>query len=159
MHRTASLFVVLALFACSRASAPPPPPSEPAQPLPSAESAKATPGPAASADGTWMTPKDCAGVDAADARARATCDAKEEFRSFVAARQACTSPAECTIVTGSCPFGCFVPVAKSSEVAVVSKLGELGDRLDKAGHRCVYRCMSPPEATCLEGRCAAKSAQ
>jgi hypothetical protein len=89
------------------------------------------------------------------ARSRATCEAKEEFRSFVAARQSCSSAAECTIVSGSCPFDCYVPVRANVRAEVTAKLETLGARLDKAGNRCVYRCVGPPVAACDAGRCVA----
>ncbi|MDF3065273.1 MAG: hypothetical protein K0R38_874 [Polyangiaceae bacterium] len=105
----------------------------------------------------WTAASDCSDKSA-DARTRATCEAKEEFRAFVASHQSCASAADCTIVTGSCPFGCFVPVTKASRAETLAKLGALGDRLDKAGHRCVYRCMSPPGEACVAGRCSASAA-
>jgi hypothetical protein len=80
---------------------------------------------------------------------------KQEFRAFVASRQSCSAPTDCSIVSGSCPFDCYIPVAKASLAAVNAKLETLGARLDKAGDRCVYRCVSPPEPTCVNGRCAA----
>jgi len=153
----------LLLAACSRASSPPPAsdataaPSSAApttEPLPPATSAAAEPAPAASATASpWATPGDCS--DKSESRERATCEAKEEFRAFVAGHQSCQSAADCTIVTGSCPFGCFVPVAKASQAETIAKLGSLGDKLDKAGNRCVYRCMAPPAEACVAGRCSA----
>ena len=81
--------------------------------------------------------------------------AKEEFRAFVASRQSCSASTDCSIISGSCPFDCYVPAAKASAAAVSAKLAALGERLDKAGNRCVYRCMSPPVPACVSGRCAA----
>jgi hypothetical protein len=88
------------------------------------------------------------------ARARLTCETKEEFRAFVAGRQSCAAASDCAIVSGSCPFGCYVPVRKGAASEVTAKLEELGGRLDKAGHRCVYRCMGPPAPACVDQRCA-----
>ena len=144
------------------ASTPVSVPAEPASP-PSASAAVASP------SSTPSNPKtkaeDCSRYDSAPehrnlsaedrARSRTTCEAKEEFRAFVAARQTCSSAGECTSVAGACPFGCFVPVARSAASEVTSKLDALGARLDKAGNRCVYRCMGAPSAACVDGRCAA----
>ncbi|RYZ03064.1 MAG: hypothetical protein EOO73_29550 [Myxococcales bacterium] len=155
------------LAACSRASTPPPssdaavvpapspaspPESAPASPQASAPASPQASAPA-SAPAPSASPSDCASSDS-DPRARATCEAKEEFRAFVAAHQGCSAASECTVVTGSCPFGCFVPVTKASRAETLAKLGALGERLEKAGHRCVYRCMSPPTEACVDGRCS-----
>jgi hypothetical protein len=165
--------VFAALGACSRASTPPPSaepvaepgPSEPAPPV-SAEPAPAepapaepspAPAPAASASGAAATPGECA--SAKDERQRLTCETKAELASFVAAHQSCKSAAECTVVTGTCPFGCYVAVTKAAEAETVKTLSALGDRLEKAGHKCVYRCMNPPSATCDAGRCATAPAK
>jgi hypothetical protein len=138
-----------------------PAPSPSAATVPSA-SAASTPG-ASRAPNPWTRADDCSRYESAPeyrglspedrARSRATCETKEEFRAFVATRQACSSASECTIVSGSCPFGCFVPVAKRSSTEVTAKLQALGARLDKAGDRCVYRCMGPPSDACEDGRC------
>lgn len=142
-------------------------PTSSSAPLPSGEPPLGS-APAESVAAPASSPRaadDCARLEAsaayrdlpAEARARslATCRAKEEFRAFVAARQSCSSATQCTIVVGSCPFGCFVPVAKTSSADVVAKLETLGADLDKAGNRCVYRCMSPPAGACVAGRCSA----
>lgn len=157
-----ALLVTAALGACSRTSAPPPS-TEPSVPVPTAEATppattSTVPSAAASAQNgasVWTTPRDCSHVERSDARAVATCEAKEELRAFVAERQACANAAECSIVPGSCPFGCFIPVTRVAEGEVKKELDRLGERLDRAGHRCVYRCMAPPVAACVEGRCAA----
>ncbi|HEY3493648.1 MAG TPA: hypothetical protein VGK73_03135 [Polyangiaceae bacterium] len=157
--------------ATSSASAEAPAPTAstvaPAAPASAVTPASASaPAPAASAapPNPWTTADDCArfenapeykGLSAEDrARSRSTCEAKEEFRAFVSARQKCSSANECTNLSGACPFGCFVPVAKSSASAVKTKLETLGARLDKAGNRCVYRCMGAPAEACVDGRCA-----
>ncbi len=140
-------------------------PATPAPAAPASASASSAPAAAApaAASNPWTTAEDCSVYDKAPeyrdlsaedrARSRATCEAKEEFRTFVAARQSCSSASDCTNVSGSCPFGCFVPVAKGSASAVKAKLETLGSRLHKAGHRCVYRCMGEPAETCESGRC------
>ena len=139
----------------------PPAPAESAPPGPPASA------PAASASAApsnpWTTAEDCSRFDTAPeyrdlsaedrARSRATCDAKEEFRAFVATRQTCSNASDCTNVSGSCPFGCYVPVVKAAAPAVTAKLETLATRLDKAGHRCVYRCTAPPSEACVDGRC------
>lgn len=152
--------------ALSAAAAPPPTPAismetPPSQPPVAATLTPSTGGPAPSSQ---PAAEDCSKFEtspeshdlSAEARARslATCQAKEEFRLFVGTRQGCSSAAECTVVPGSCPFGCFVPAAKASASEVAAKLEALGARLAKAGNRCVYRCMSPPAATCTDGRCS-----
>jgi hypothetical protein len=169
----AAWLLAAALGGCSRASSPPPAPEPAGSPSPPAVSAAVTPevdpapaspsstavaSPAVSAStaSAEPAPTDCSKQEgSADPRARATCEAKEEFRAFVSSHQSCSSAADCTIVTGSCPFGCFVPVTKASREETLAKLGSLGERLDKAGHRCVYRCMSPPTEACVQGRCSA----
>jgi hypothetical protein len=83
-----------------------------------------------------------------------SCEAKQEFAAFVATRQSCSTSRDCSIVTGACPFDCYVPAATADVPAVTQKLGELGDRLRRAGQRCVYRCMNQPAAACVDGRCA-----
>jgi hypothetical protein len=142
--------------ACARTS-PPPPASESLQPvqsapvaapmaaplMPAAPSASASPAPV-----PHQPALPAAGASAA---------AKEEFVAFVASRQACASASECTIVPGSCPFGCFIPAASASAAEVTAKLTALGERLEKIGNRCVYRCMAPPTARCVEHRCSASS--
>jgi hypothetical protein len=79
---------------------------------------------------------------------------KAEFEGFVATRQTCSKDADCVVVSGTCPFGCYIPVVKSAGAEVTAKLQELADRLDKSGQRCVYRCTAPPPAVCRSGRCA-----
>ncbi len=162
----AAFLVAVGMFGCTPASSPPQA-SEPTQPTPSSTPADVAPTPsasteapvtappAASASATNPTPPSDCSSHQAGSRERATCDAKEEFNGFVATHQSCSSASQCTIVTGSCPFGCFVPVAKSAEAETLKKLTSLGDQLDKAGHRCVYRCMAPPAPSCVEGRCSA----
>jgi hypothetical protein len=163
----AALFFAAAVAGCARSSAPPPAadpvtsPSPPtssttAMPEPTAASPSSTastaPAPSSTPSSQPTTASECASADKSP-RERATCEAKEEFGAFVATHQSCTTAADCTIVTGSCPFGCFVPVTKASREATVAKLSALGDKLDKEGNRCVYRCMSPPVEACVEGRC------
>jgi hypothetical protein len=138
-------------------------PATPSQQPPRARPAVS--GTAAPASSSPAAAEDCARLEAsaeyselsAEERARslATCQAKQEFRAFVAARQSCSAERRCEIVPGSCPFGCFVPVAQAAAAEVAAKLDALGARLDKAGNRCVYRCMSPPAAACVDGRCSA----
>jgi hypothetical protein len=113
----------------------------------------------------WTKPQDCSvydtspdyrGLSAQDrAHGRLTCETKEEFRAFVATRQACKAASDCGIVSGSCPFDCYVPIAKASEREVRAKLDALAARLDKAGNRCMYGCVGPPEVECVDGRCNA----
>jgi hypothetical protein len=129
--------------------------------------------PAASSSAT-LTPaappaEDCAAIEKtteyqnlpaeARGRSRMNCEAKQELRSYVAERQRCAAATDCSIVMGSCPFGCYIPVAKASASELTAKLSALGSRLDQAGHRCVYRCMAPPAAACVEGRCSAGHAE
>ena len=171
--------------ACARASSPPPGsdslqlvPSVPiAAPLlptgPAAPSASAIPAPvphqpalpSSVASAAPAAPSTCDELEAspqfrelppdARARSRASCAAKEDLSAFVASRQACKSASDCTIVPGSCPFGCFVPAANAAAAEVTAKLRALGERLDKIGNRCVYRCMAPPAPRCVEHRCRA----
>ena len=168
--------------ACTKAQTPPPPadaaaPSSPSVPVaahpsqvvptdPPAAPTESAPAPlapastatAAVSSNPWTTPSDCSKANAsASQRARvlATCQAKEEFRSFVAARQSCKAASDCAVVSGACPFGCFVPAAKASVSEVTAKLDQLGALLDQAGGRCVYRCVGRPAAACVEGRCSA----
>jgi hypothetical protein len=134
-------------------------------PVPSASfAAKPSPAPTVSTSDTPRSPgtarsacardDDTPGISAEDrARSRATCEAKEEMRAFVAARQACSSASDCTNVGGSCPFGCFLAVSKRSASEVSAKLEELASRLDKAGNPCAYRCMGAPVPACVAGRC------
>jgi len=126
----------------------------------------ATDAPAAPAANRWTTPVDCAARDASPDRSTLTpedkkrdrfnCDLGEELRVFVAARQACQSAAECTNVTGSCPFGCAIPVAQKAANEVAQKLATLVERQEKEGTRCAYRCMAPEPPACVEGRCTGK---
>jgi hypothetical protein len=138
-----------------------------AQAAPSATSAATAEAPASArpaATSPRATSEDCSRFETAPefsslpaedrARSRMTCETKEEFRAFVATRQTCAAASDCTNVSGACPFGCYIPVAKASAADVQSKLEKLGKRLDEAGHRCVYRCMGPPSEACVEGRCA-----
>jgi hypothetical protein len=111
----------------------------------------------------WTKPQDCRVYDTSPdyralsaedrAHGRLTCETKEEFRAFVATRQACKSASDCAIVSGSCPFDCYVPIAKAGEREVRAKLDALSARLDKAGNRCMYGCISSPEVECVDGRC------
>jgi hypothetical protein len=129
-----------------------PPSAAPRVPAPTTSTPARAP---AAAPSLLPTPGDCSTLKAsADQRAFVTCNAKEEFRSFLSARQACTAASQCEILPGACPFGCFIPVAKASKAEVASKLNELGERLERAGNRCAYRCMSPPAAACVEQRCS-----
>ncbi len=150
--------------ASDTASAPPASDAASAQPPSAPSPVKPSPAPTASTSATppssAIKPSDCArhddtpGVSPEDrARSRAACEAKEEMRAFVAARQSCSSASECTNLGGSCPFGCFIPVSKRSAPEVTAKLDELGSRLDKAGNRCAYRCMGAPAPACVAGRC------
>lgn len=113
----------------------------------------------------WTKPQNCSvydtspdyrGLSAQDrAHGRLTCETKEEFRAFVASHQACKADSDCAIMSGSCPFGCYVPTAKGGEREVRAKLDSLGARLDKAGNRCTYNCLGSPEVACVDGRCDA----
>jgi len=138
-----------------------------AAPAPAASNAASPAGtPAAPSGNRWTTPVDCAARDtSADKstltpeerkRDRFNCDLGEELRVFVAARQACQSAAECTNVTGSCPFGCAIPVAASAANEVTQKLASIVERQEKAGTRCAYRCAAPEPPACVEGRCTGK---
>jgi hypothetical protein len=155
-------------------SQPQPAATSPASALPTSEpapaasaQASAAPAPAAPAPAApvsanpWTTPHVCSKPAAAPdqppeqrKRSQTTCAAKEEFRSFVAARQACTAASQCSVIVGSCPFGCFVPVATAAVSEVKAKQQTLDARLDQAGARCMYRCMNPPAAACVDGRCS-----
>jgi hypothetical protein len=50
-----------------------------------------------------------------------------------------------------------VPAASASASEVTAKLTALGERLTKAGNRCVYQCLAPPVPRCVEHRCSAGS--
>ena len=175
-----SIFTGLALLgACARISSPPPASDSlhPVQDAPTAAallpSVSANPAPIppqaalppSSASAAPAAPSGCDELESspqqrelppdARARSRASCEAKEDLAAFLASRKGCSSDADCTIVPGSCPFGCFIPVASAAAVEVRGKLTALGERLDKAGNRCVYRCMAPPAARCVEHRCRA----
>jgi hypothetical protein len=124
---------------------------------PAAPSASAAPAAPSACDELESSPQHRELPPDARARSSTSCEAKENLAAFVATRKSCSSDADCTIVPGSCPFGCFIPVAKAAATEVRAKLTALGERLDKAGNRCVYRCMSPPAARCVEHRCRAGS--
>jgi hypothetical protein len=87
----------------------------------------------------------------------ATEQTKAEFKAFVATRQTCSNDADCIVVFGTCPFGCYVAAAKSAAAEVTAKLQELADRLDKSGPRCMYKCTESPPAVCRSGRCATET--
>ena len=144
---------------CSRASTPAPTPEPAPIPTPtqsvaaSPDSAAVAPAPATSSPAAAPPSDDCAALENGSHQ-RHSCEAKQEFRAFVAEHQSCSTANDCSIVSGACPFGCFVPAAKASASQVSAKLSELGERLDKAGARCVYRCMAPPAPACVDGRCS-----
>src|SRR5688572_19765704 len=111
---------LLAALGCSRASAPVPaagtsaasatalatPEPPPAIPAPSETPpapAAAPPPSASAASGMPATPPAKPGPAATDDGAATTAAAKEEFRAFVASRQACSAAGDCSIVHGSCP--------------------------------------------------------
>jgi len=131
---------------------------------PAAASASAPPplAPPARAD-VGTKPQDCSaydtspdyrGLSAQDrAQGRLTCETRAEFRAFVASRRACKASSDCALISGSCPFDCYVPIAKTEEREVRAKLDSLAARLDKAGSRCVYSCIGPPEVECVNGSC------
>ena len=137
--------------ACARTS-PPPPASESLQPVQSAPVAVPS-----TCDELETSPQFRELSPDARARSRASCAAKKELVAFLASREDCASATDCTIVPGSCPFGCFVPAANAAAGEVTAKLAALGERLDKLGNRCVYRCMAPPAPRCVEHRCTAGS--
>jgi len=87
-------------------------------------------------------------------RKRASCAIEEELRAFVAPRQSCQSAADCSNIAAPCPFGCVVPVARSSEREVKEMIARLGERQDKEGMRCLYKCAALKPPVCAEGRCA-----
>ncbi|HYP89239.1 MAG TPA: hypothetical protein VEQ59_13825 [Polyangiaceae bacterium] len=171
-HRsTASLVFILVAAAtggCSRVSNPTPTPEPAPAPAltqsvaaPSASIATAaTSASAPPASSTASTPPsdDCAALESGSHQ-RLSCEAKQEFRAFIADHQSCGAANDCSIIAGACPFGCFVPVAKAKASQVSAKLSELGERLDKAGARCVYRCMAPPAPACVDGRCSSTAAK
>ena len=166
------------LGGCSRVSSPPPPAATSTVAQPAARAApavaatdgavapaapEAPPSAPASATAPPSAPGDCARFDQspeyrnlppeARTRSRVSCEAKQELEAFVSTRQSCSTVRDCTIVTGAGPFDCYRPVATASAPEVTKKLTELGDRLRRAGQRCVYRCMNQPPEACVSGRC------
>lgn len=136
-----SAVVVSALVGCSHSRTP----------ASSTESVEPIESPAPSAVSPASNTPDA--VSAPEVREQATA----ELESLVASRKTCSSDADCVNVSGACPFGCYIPVVKSAEAEVTAKLQELTERLDKAGHRCVYKCMAPSPAVCRAGRCATEA--
>ena len=138
-------------------------PALPPAPAPSATSVSHPSGAPSSAGTPPSLDGDCSRLDQspeyrslppeARTRSRVSCEAKQEFAAFVATRQTCTTARDCSIVTGACPFDCYVPTATAAVSEVNQKLTELGDRLRRAGQRCVYRCMNEPPPACVAGRC------
>jgi hypothetical protein len=171
--RLSSLSCVSFALACHHTE---PPKAEGSTPVPAAvvavpsasATASTTPSAAAAAGTTnrWTTPVDCAARDASREKSglteedrqrdRFNCELAEELRVFVAARQACQSTADCGNVTGSCPFGCAIPVAQSAATEVTQKLATLVERQEKQGTRCAYRCAAPEAPACVDGRCTGK---
>jgi hypothetical protein len=170
--RLSSLACVSLALACHHTEPPkaegPTPVSAADAPVPTATAtaSASTAPPAAAAASTsnrWTTPVDCAARDAAREKSALTpedrqrdrfnCELSEELRAFVAARQACQSAADCGNVTGSCPFGCAIPVAQRAATEVTQKLATLVERQEKQGTRCAYRCAAPETPACIDGRC------
>jgi len=145
-HR--SFVLVLSALACHNTE---PPKSE--APVASAPTLTASAAAVASPDPSAALPS-------AEAPASTTAPAdneafKAELHAFLATRQDCSTANDCTNVPGSCPFGCTIPVAKSAEGAVKTKLAELVQRQEQQGSRCMYRCAAPVPPACVSGRCSA----
>ena len=80
-------------------------------------------------------------------------DVREEFDSFVAERNACSSTAECKMVFPDCPLGCFAYVNARFAVEVDAKAKELVAAYERGGTNCVYDCIQAPPPACTNGRC------
>jgi len=141
--RHASLFVVPWAFACHHTEAAKSEATPPLAAATAATSVAALPPPAPSS-----APPSSAAPASND-------ELKAELQAFLTTRQACAAPSDCTNLSGSCPFGCTIPVAKGAEADAKKKLAELVQRQEQQGSRCVYRCAAPEPPACVSGRCTA----
>lgn len=79
---------------------------------------------------------------------------KREFRDFVSKHVACTSDADCTLISPGCPLGCFVAVQKSA-ASEGERLGrELIEDYESGGSSCEYDCVAVCGAACEANTCS-----
>jgi hypothetical protein len=81
-------------------------------------------------------------------------DVQKQFDAFVAERNACTSAADCTLVSPGCPLGCGTGVRAEHAEAVSAKAAALIAEAERDKGACTYRCAAL-RVDCVETRCAA----
>jgi hypothetical protein len=89
-------------------------------------------------------------VDSPDTKS----DVQKQFDAFVAERNACTSTADCTLVSPGCPLGCGTGVRSEHAEAVNAKAAALIAEAERDGGACAYRCAAL-HVECVEARCTA----
>lgn len=130
--------VILGSVGCAREAKEPSSP-ENADGGPKAQAS--APGPAAPAE----TP-----VDDPDTKS----EVQKQFEAFVAERNACTSAADCTLVSPGCPLGCGTGVRSEHAEAVSAKAAALIAEAERDRGACAYRCAAL-HVECVEARCTA----
>jgi len=136
--RTLAPLVALLLVAC--ASAPEAAPSAPvnAEPPPSEAVPPSNEPPASGEPAPTVGGADC------DAR-------KAKIQASITEAGRCSTDADCTTMMPGCPFGCFPPIHRDTDVAAIEAEIEAYNQSCAA---CAYRCRPlehPP--TCSAGRC------
>jgi hypothetical protein len=83
-------------------------------------------------------------------------DATEEARlkAEIAEAGRCSADADCEVVTGACPLGCWMAVNKSEAPRIQAMLDDYGAR-----STCVYSCIAHEGARCVSGSCEVKVPQ
>src|SRR5689334_5156580 len=82
---------------------------------------------------------------------------KREFGDFVSKHAACTSDADCALISPGCPLGCFVAVQKSA-ASEGERLGrELIEDYESGGSSCEYDCVVVCGVACQANACAVVS--
>lgn len=81
-------------------------------------------------------------------------DVQRQFDAFVAERNACTSAADCALVSPGCPLGCGTGVRSEHVEAVSAKAAALIAEAERENGACAYRCAAL-HVECVEAHCTA----
>ena len=81
-------------------------------------------------------------------------DPQKALEREVAAANYCTEDADCEVVTGACPLGCWFAVNKAEAGRIQSRMDEF-----QAQSTCTYSCIALEGVTCVSGKCEVRTPQ